>query len=115
MSQRTSETNKLYLRRLIWEARDGHTHARRADQAGDEDEEVLMVPGQVRPHLLRDGDEQDTRDRVADERRDNLRGGNSVYSEIMAKGRGLPGRRRRGPERRCTRRAPLPCAGLGRP
>ena len=74
MSQRTSETNKLNLRRLIWEARDGHTHARRADQASDEDEQVRAVAAwHALPDLLRDRHQEHARDGMTDEGRYNLR------------------------------------------
>lgn len=57
---------------LIWEPGDRHTHAGGADEAGDEDEEIRLVTGEVGPYGFGDGDEEDGGDGVRDEGRDDL-------------------------------------------
>ena len=61
------QRGRYNLRSLVREARDGHAHPGGADEAGDEDEEVRLVPARhVLPDLLRNRDEEHARDRVAD-------------------------------------------------
>ena len=61
------------IRSLVGEPGNGHAHTGRADEAGDEDEEVRAVAARhVLPDLLYYGHEEHTRDRVANERRNDL-------------------------------------------
>ena len=61
------------IRSLVGEPGNGHAHTGRADEAGDEDEEVRAVAARhVLPDLLYYGHEEHTCDRMADEGRDDL-------------------------------------------
>ena len=67
-----NEDSLEYVRSLVREPRDGHSHPRRADQAGDENEQVCMVSRQALADLLGNRHQEDARDRVADEGGYNL-------------------------------------------
>ena len=52
-------------RQLVRETGHRHAHPRRTYQAREEDEQVGMTAGEVFPHLLCDGNEENTGDRMA--------------------------------------------------